>query len=62
MMAKYIRVWEGSAVETLETDQDITQMFHPDLVWIDVSKVKPLPEVGWLYDGEKFSPAPVEDE
>lgn len=44
-MEKYARIENGRVVETLETDGDITQMFHRDLDW------RPAPAgcaEGWL--------------
>jgi catalase (peroxidase I) len=36
-MKIYARIDSGIVVEFFETDGDITQMFHPDMEWIDVS-------------------------
>jgi hypothetical protein len=36
-MKKYARVWEGELVEFFETDRDMTTLFHPDIIWIDVT-------------------------
>lgn len=46
-METYARIYEGAVAEIFQTDGDITQMFHPDLVWIDVTASKPTPQVGW---------------
>lgn len=54
-MSKYARINENSVAEIFETDKDISEMFHPDIVWVDVSKIDPLPEVGWDYSGREFS-------
>jgi len=54
----YARIYEGAVVELFSTDGDIAEMFHPDLVWVDVTATNPKPEVGWLYDGENFAPPP----
>lgn len=50
-MQSYAHIYNGQVVELFETDGDITQMFHPSLVWIECP-----PEVqqGWLFDGEMF--------
>lgn len=37
IMKTYARINEGVVVELLETDGDITKMFHPDLIWIEVT-------------------------
>ncbi|ELS7817221.1 TPA: tail fiber assembly protein [Enterobacter bugandensis] len=57
---KYARIDDGIVVELFETDGDISQMFHPDLVWVDITSIKPQPDNNWTYDGKKFSP-PVVD-
>ena len=47
-MTKYIRVVNNRVVEVLETDQDITQLFHPSVKW----EVCTNPQVvsGYIYD------------
>jgi hypothetical protein len=37
MMNKFARIHDGCVAELLETDGDITQMFHPDLTWVEVA-------------------------
>lgn len=54
-MRTYARVQDGSVAELLKTGSDITQLFHPSLVWIDVS-ADPQIQEGWRFDGKKFSP------
>lgn len=41
---KYARIYEGQVVELFETDGDITAMFHPDLIWVEITDVDPAPE------------------
>lgn len=54
-MQRYAHIYNGQVVELFETGGDITQMFHPSLVWIECpSEV----QQGWLFDGEVFV-APV---
>ncbi|WPN56920.1 DUF4376 domain-containing protein [Pseudomonas sp. P9_31] len=54
-MKSYAHIYNGQVIELFETDGDITQMFHPSLVWIECpSQV----QQGWLFDGEAFV-APV---
>ncbi|WP_347904448.1 tail fiber assembly protein [Pseudomonas purpurea] len=36
-MNKYTRIESGAVAELLEVEGDITEMFHPDLVWVDVT-------------------------
>ncbi|WP_286882050.1 tail fiber assembly protein [Pantoea sp. UBA5037] len=54
-MAKYARIDNGSVAEIFETEEDITQLFHPDLIWVDITNVDPSPEYGWIYKAKKFS-------
>lgn len=59
-MRKYARIHAGAIVEfiTLEDAQDITTMFHPDFIWIEITNLTPEPLYGWLYDGSVFSEPP----
>jgi hypothetical protein len=49
--------------ELLSTDGDMTQMFHPDLVWVEVTEIFPRPHAGWhvISDGVqwKFTDAAI---
>ncbi|MFT0547509.1 hypothetical protein ACMHYO_14400 [Allopusillimonas ginsengisoli] len=57
-MTKYARIENSVVAELLETDGDISSMFHPDFVWVDAG-----PDVreGDTYIGGEFSrPAPPE--
>jgi hypothetical protein len=54
-MRTYARIQDRRVVELLTTDQDIPSMFHPNLIWIDVSSVTGIAE-GWSYDGLAFIP------
>lgn len=55
-MQKHARIVDTEVVETITTDQDITTMFHPDLIWVPCSESV---EQGWSYDGSTFLP-PIE--
>ena len=59
-MRTYAHIVDGSVFEKIETDADISTLFNPELIWVDVSDLDPQPEVGWGYDGEVFFP-PSED-
>ncbi|HBO5585616.1 TPA: hypothetical protein L4556_002036 [Pseudomonas aeruginosa] len=59
-MAMYARIWNGVVAEVFETDQDISTLFHPDIVWVDISDEHPMPGVLWVFSQGVFSP-PVED-
>lgn len=55
-MKKYIRVnSSGVCSELLETDKDISLLFHPAMRWIDITKLKNPPDIDWFYDGESFT-------
>jgi hypothetical protein len=54
-MRTYARVQNGIVVELLKTDGDITAMFNPALVWVDVSSQTDVTE-GWEFDGTHFTP------
>lgn len=46
-MKKYARIYSGVIVELLETDGDISTMFHPDWVWVEVTDTVPAPAERW---------------
>jgi hypothetical protein len=45
-MRTYARIYEGKVSELFGTAGDIARMFHPDIVWVEVSDDAP-PAVGW---------------
>jgi hypothetical protein len=53
-MKTYARIQEGVVAELLKTDNDITTMFVPSLLWVDVSSDTGIRE-GWRYDGKSFA-------
>jgi len=53
-MKTYARIQDGVVAELLKTDGDITKMFVPSLIWIDVSSNTGIRE-GWRYDGKSFT-------
>ena len=56
---RYARIENDTVMELFETNGDITQMFHPNLVWVPC----PSPEIteGWRYvDGAFLLPLPDE--
>ncbi len=59
---KYARIEKEKVVEVFETDGDISDMFHPDFIWTEVTNTSPRPAEGWsaiMSDADwKFS-APV---
>ena len=54
-MKTYARIQDGLVAELLKTDGDITSMFNPALVWVDVSSQPNIAE-GWHFDGTNFTP------
>jgi len=54
-MKTYARIQDGLVAELLKTDGDITNMFHPALIWTDVSSQANVAE-GWQFDGSNFLP------
>ncbi|SDI53869.1 DUF4376 domain-containing protein [Pseudomonas panipatensis] len=65
MMKTYARIEDVVVVELFETDGDISEMFHPDLVWVVVPDGADV-ACGWTYAAGKFSapvvPAPTAEE
>jgi hypothetical protein len=53
-MKTYARINNGIVAELLETDGDITGMFHSALVWVDISSQAGVKE-GWQFDGTNFT-------
>ncbi len=53
-MRTYARIQDGCVAELLKTDGDITAMFNPELVWIDVS-AQPSVAEGWQFNGTTFT-------
>lgn len=59
-MSVYVLLIGGEVFERIETDGDISTMYHPSMVWICVDDIEPMPEGGWKaveVDGAwQFSP------
>jgi hypothetical protein len=58
-MRTYARIQNGTVVELLKTDGDITAMFNPALVWVDISSQPDVSE-GWDFDGTHFTRPPTQ--
>ena len=56
-MKTYARIQDGLVAELLQTSRDITAMFCPELIWIEISS-HPEVTVGWHYDGTRFTAPP----
>lgn len=46
-MKEYVRVYDNIVQEFFSTDGDITTMFHPDMIWVEITNIDPRPEQGW---------------
>lgn len=60
-MKTYVRIEDGIVVESTQLDNsiDITQLYHPDFQWIDITEITPQPEQRWnTSDGGKTFSAP----
>jgi hypothetical protein len=53
----YARIDNGVVAELLKTDADVTKLYHPDLIWVDITGRNDIAE-GWTYDGTNFQ-API---
>ena len=67
-MKTFARLQDGLVAELVTTEQPIHTLFHPGMVWLDVSG-EPAVTTGWLSDGRTVSrpaaaevmPAPTRD-
>lgn len=48
MMKTYANIADGVVQYLLPTDGDITEMFHPDMIWVDVTDAIPPIASGWI--------------
>jgi hypothetical protein len=60
-MPTYARIEAGAVVELYTPPAELAatplaQLFHADLVWIDVTTLDPQPGPRWTYDGHSFPP------
>lgn len=53
-MRTYARIQDGIVAELFRTDGDITAMFNPALLWVDISNHPDVTE-NWRYDGSVFT-------
>lgn len=63
-MRNYARIDDGIVVELFKTDLDITTIFHPDMLWIDITDLEVRPAEGWTFEADRFAEpvAPVPSE
>lgn len=64
-MKTYAHVHAGEVIQVLRTDKPITSLFHPDMLWIDVTALDPMPAEGWSAQssasGWQFAPPATKD-
>ncbi|WP_053117713.1 hypothetical protein [Pseudomonas sp. P1.31] len=46
-MKTYARIINNTVVELFATDGDMAEMFHPELVWADITNIIPTPNIDW---------------
>jgi hypothetical protein len=46
-MKEYAHIQDGLVVDTFETEGDITEMFHPSWLWVEITGVDVKPKSGW---------------
>ncbi len=54
-MKTYARIQDHAVAELFTTDGDMSELFSPALVWVDVTGIQGVSE-GCLYDGSTFAP------
>lgn len=57
-MKTYARIQDGVVVELLSIDVDITDRYHPALIWLDVTSVVSIAP-GWQKSALGFLPPPA---
>lgn len=57
-MKIYARIEGKRVVEIVSLDVEPETLYHPSLVWVDITNMNPAPEVSYLFDGKVFT-APV---
>ncbi|EJM65573.1 hypothetical protein PMI30_03161 [Pseudomonas sp. GM50] len=46
-MRTYARIVKNTVVELFSTEGNMAEMFHPDLLWVDITDVTPAPQLEW---------------
>lgn len=52
MEKQYANIYEGKVVEIISTGNDITEMYHPSMLWVDISSIQPPPIAGMSAEEE----------
>ncbi len=58
-MTRYARIEQGSVREVVETTQQIEDLYHPDLVWVEL-RGRPEIVAGWIVQPDGFSAPEIE--
>lgn len=63
-MKQYARVEDGTVEEIINRSDtfDMSNAYHPSLVWVEITGIVPIPQEGWIQTGEVFeapSPPPL---
>lgn len=58
-MTRYARIEQGSVREVVETAQRIDDLYHPDLVWVEL-RDRPEIVAGWVVQPDGFSAPEIE--
>lgn len=62
-MRTYARIIKSTVVELFSTEGNMAEMFHPDLLWVDITDVTPAPQPEWTANfgtlGWVYSPPEV---
>ncbi|VVN07607.1 hypothetical protein [Pseudomonas fluorescens] len=46
-MKTYARITHNTVVELFSTNGNMAEMFHPDLLWVDITEITPTPQIDW---------------
>lgn len=57
MVSTYAKIDSGNVVQKQMLDPDVDTM-DTNYTWVDVGSLSPQPDIGWSYDGSKFTPPP----
>lgn len=56
-MKTFARIQDGRVAELLTASVNPVKLFHPTLLWVDISGL-PNVTVGWRFDGVRFAEPP----
>lgn len=61
-MKNYARIEDQIVAEIVSLDVDPKTLYHPSLVWVDITSLNPAPAVGYLYQAGEFTAPVIEAE